>query len=169
MAPKKKNVEEQMDLLTLIDTDEKDQEQELYGDEVSPVEANDIEEEEYIVSPSGERFSVEEWTSPIVAGGPTRQEVEEWKDKHGHVYFTPFEAEIYIWRTLDRPEYREIIRNQEITMLDREEIITEKCVLYPRNFTAKTMIKGRAGVPSLLSEMIMDKSGFVAQSAPIKL
>lgn len=70
MAPKKKNVEEQMDLLTLIDTDEKDQEQELYGDEVSPVEANDIEEEEYIVSPSGERFSVEEWTSPIVGVRP---------------------------------------------------------------------------------------------------
>jgi hypothetical protein len=114
-------------------------------------------------------WTKEEWVSPIVQDGPTRQEVEEWKDKHGNVYFTPFEGEIYIWRTLSRPEYREIIRNQEITMMDREEIITEKCVLFPRNFTVESFATGRAGVPSLLSEMIMDKSGFVAQSAPIKL
>lgn len=116
------------------------------------------------------QWTKEEWESPVVEGGPTRQEVEEWKDKYGSVYFTPFEGEIFIWRTLSRPEYREIIRNTELNMLDREEIITDKCVLFPRNYSCQTYTqKGRAGVPSLLSEMIMDKSGFVAQSAPIKL
>jgi hypothetical protein len=116
-------------------------------------------------------YTKEEWTSPVVNGGPTRQEVEEWKKKHGKVYFTPFDGEIFIWRVLKRPEYREIIRQTEITMLDREELITDKIVLFPRDFNIKEYIEngGPAGVPSLLSEMAMDKSGFVAQSAPIKL
>ena len=111
-----------------------------------------------------------EWLSPVIQGGPTRQEIEEWKDRYGNVYFTPFEGETFIWRTLGRGEYRELIRDTNLTMLDREERITDKCVLFPRNFSCETYTKtGKAGVPSLLSEMIMDKSGFVAQSAPIKL
>lgn len=116
------------------------------------------------------KWTPEEWTSPVIQNGPTRQEIEEWKDRYGSVYFTPFEGETFIWRTLNRPEYREIIRNTDLTMLDREEHITDKCVLFPRNFSCSEYTKeGKAGVPSLLSEMIMDKSGFVAQSAPIKL
>lgn len=115
-------------------------------------------------------WTEEEWNSPVIQGGPTRQEIEEWKDKYGSVYFTPFEGETFIWRTLSRSEYREIIRDTELTMLDREEKITDKCILFPRNFSCDTYTKnGKAGVPSLLSEMVMDKSGFVAQSAPIKL
>ncbi|PGV22892.1 hypothetical protein [Bacillus cereus] len=117
----------------------------------------------------GTEYSEEEWNAPVVKNGPTRMEVEEWKERYGGIYFTPFEGEPFVWRTLSRPEYREIIRDQTLTALDREEMFTEKCVLFPRNFTIEKMLKSRAGIPSLLSEMIMDKSGFVAQSAPIKL
>lgn len=117
----------------------------------------------------GTEYSEEEWYAPVVKNGPTRMEVEEWKERYGGIYFTPFESEPFVWRTLSRPEYREIIRDQTLTALDREEMFTEKCVLFPRNFTIEKMLKSRAGIPSLLSEMIMDKSGFVAQSAPIKL
>jgi hypothetical protein len=140
-------------------------------------ETEDIEDQEYaenepemIQSPSGEMYTKEEWEAPVFADGPTRKEVEAWKEKYGQVYFTPFDDLIVIWRTLSRPEYREIIRNQELTMLDREEIIADKCVLFPYDFSCKKYTEnGRAGIPSLLSEMIMDKSGFVAKSAPIKL
>ncbi|EOO44552.1 hypothetical protein [Bacillus cereus] len=117
----------------------------------------------------GTEYSEEEWNAPVVKNGPTRCEIEEWKERYGGIYFTPFEGEPFVWRTLSRPEYREIIRDQTLTALDREEMFTEKCVLFPRNFTIEKMLKSRAGIPSLLSEMIMDKSGFVAQSAPIKL
>lgn len=117
----------------------------------------------------GTEYSEEEWNAPVIKNGPTRMEVEEWKERYGGIYFTPFEGEPFVWRTLSRPEYREIIRDQTLTALDREEMFTEKCVLFPRNFTIEKMLKSRAGIPSLLSEMIMEKSGFVAQSAPIKL
>lgn len=105
----------------------------------------------------------------IFENGPTKREVSEWKERYRSVYFTPFEDEIYVWRVLERSEYREIINRKEMTQLDREEIFVEKCMLFPRNYTKEKMIHGKAGVPSLLAEMIMDKSGFVAQSAPIKL
>jgi hypothetical protein len=115
-------------------------------------------------------YTKEEWEAPVFENGPTRKEVEAWKEKYGQVYFTPFDDLIVIWRTLSRPEYREIIRNQELTMLDREEMIADKCVLFPYDFScAKYTQNGMAGIPSLLSEMIMDKSGFVSKTGPIKL
>ncbi|WP_089097204.1 hypothetical protein [Parageobacillus galactosidasius] len=149
-------------------------------DVCDPTETEDIEkpdaqehavdEPEMIQAPSGEMYTKEEWESPVFANGPTRKEVEAWKEKYGQVYFTPFEDLIVIWRTLSRPEYREIVRNQDLTMLDREEIIADKCVLFPYDFSCKKYTEnGRAGIPSLLTEMIMDKSGFIAKTAPIKL
>ncbi|SFJ66159.1 hypothetical protein SAMN02799624_05437 [Paenibacillus sp. UNC496MF] len=116
-------------------------------------------------------YTEAEWNAPVFDGfGPTRREVEEWKEKHPKgVYFTPFDGEVYIWRVLEREEYKGFINNRELTTMDREEEMTVKCVLYPRNLTREKLRTDKAGVPSLLSEMIMDKSGFVAQSAPIKL
>lgn len=148
------------------------EEQKMPANETEQDEINgtEQEEEELIKTASGEVYTKEEWESPVFANGPTRKEVEAWKEKYGQVYFTPFEDLIVIWRTLSRPEYREIIRNQDLTMLDREEIIADKCVLFPYDFSCKKYTEnGRAGIPSLLAEMIMDKSGFVAKSAPIKL
>lgn len=116
------------------------------------------------------QLTEEELNMPIFEGGPTRREVEEWKEKHGEVFFTPFsDNEIYIWRTIKRDEYADIIRNSNLTPLTREEEIVEKCVLYPRNLTKEKIRKSKAGIASLLSEQIMEKSGFVAESGPIKL
>lgn len=117
----------------------------------------------------GTEYTEEEWNRPVMLNGPSRKEVEGWKERYNHVYFTPFDDDVFVWRTLQRPEYREIIRDTSLTALDREELFTEKCVLYPYDFSLEKIKKSRAGIASLLSEMIMDKSGFVAQSAPIKL
>jgi len=114
-------------------------------------------------------FTESEWNAPIFDGGPTRREIEEWKQKYGAVYFTPFEEEIFVWRTLGRDEYKVMIDDRSLTTMDREELMCEKVVLFPRNYTRAVMKSGKAGIPSLLAEMIMDKSGFVASSAPIKL
>ncbi len=117
----------------------------------------------------GEEFTEEDWVTPIFGGGPTRQEVEEWKDKYTDIYYTPYDDDIYIWRPLYRSEYREVITNESYTIHDREEVFTEKCVLFPRNYSLDKVKEGKAGVPSLLAEAIMEKSGFIAQTAPIKL
>jgi hypothetical protein len=129
----------------------------------------EMEQDQVILEPNDTEYTEEELNAPVFEGGPTRREVEEWKEKYGPVYFTPFEDEVFIWRTLEREEYKSLINDRTLSTMDREEIMCEKCVLYPRNYTREKMKTGKAGQPSLLSEMIMDKSGFVAQSAPIKL
>lgn len=126
-------------------------------------------EKKLIETERGEKFTEEEWGKPIFDNGPIQQEVEEWKDKYGNVYFISLADQYYVFRSLARSEYRETINNQKITLLDREEIFTDTCVLFPRNYKTSKVTNGNAGVPSALAEAIMEKSGFVAQTAPIKL
>ncbi|WAT23565.1 hypothetical protein O0R52_22555 (plasmid) [Bacillus halotolerans] len=118
----------------------------------------------------GTEYSEVEWLSPAINNGPTRKEIEGWKEKYsGLIYFVPFDGDVFIFRPLERPEYREIVSNTTLSALDREEVFTEKCVIYPNDFSLEKIKKSRAGIASLLAEMIMEKSGFVAQTAPIKL
>jgi hypothetical protein len=170
--------EEQLDLLNIVEENNQGLEKlkgsiEQVKNTVEQIKAEEVKESQketkWFTGHEGVKYTEEEWHAPALRGGPTRMEVEGWKERHEFVYFTPFDQEVFVWRTLQRPEYREIIRDQTLTALDREEYFTEKCVLFPYNFSIEVMKKSRAGIPSLLSEMIMDKSGFVAQSAPIKL
>lgn len=141
----------------------------LEGFEPQGNQEQEESEIKYYTGHDGVQYSEDEWNAPVIRNGPSRKEVEGWKSRYEHIYFTPFEGETFVWRVLQRPEYREIIRDTNLTALDREELFTEKCVLFPYDFSLDKIKKSRAGIASLLSEMIMDKSGFVAQSAPIKL
>lgn len=137
-------------------------------------EINEEQEEQLYDEPmhqgvDGVWYPESEWTAPISEGGPTRQEVEEWKSKYKRIYFLPFEEGIYIFRTLKRPEYKEIIRNAELSAMDREELFAERCVLFPRDFTIAKANDTDAGIVSVLSDAIMEKSGFMAQTGIIKL
>ncbi len=129
-----------------------------------------VDEQEKEAAPQERIYTEEELDSEIFSGGPTRRQVEEWKKDYKGVYFTPFEKEVYVWRKINRSEYRSLIEeNKNGTTMDREDKITVMCTLWPPNLTIEDMITVDGGVPSLLSEMIMQKSGFVAQSAPITL
>ena len=100
--------------------------------------------------------------------GPTLNKVEEWRSLYGQVYATEFDDEIFIWRTLKRVEYKEILKIKGADALFREERICQKCVVWPENYDFVDMASGKAGTPSILTEQIMDKSGFSA-SEPIQL
>lgn len=43
------------------------------------------------------------------------------------------------------------------------------CVLWPENYSHDDIISGRAGTPRLLSEQILNKSGFTSNSGAIRL
>lgn len=117
----------------------------------------------------GVPYPASEWFSPIITNGPTREEVEDWKKKYKRIYYLPFDDGIYIFRALKRPEYKEIIRNVDLSALDREEMFAERCVVFPRDFTIEKANEGDAGVVSVLSDAIMEKSGFMAKTGIIKL
>lgn len=124
-----------------------------------------MEKREYLVAenqvPGPNQFVEEDLDQEVFPGGPSRKMVEEWKMRFGDIYSTTIDEETYVWRTLTRTEYKEILKIKGADGLYREERICEKCVLWPIGYSHLQMAAGKAGVPTLLAEQIMDKSGFV--------
>lgn len=105
----------------------------------------------------------------LYPGGPTIEAIEQWKSQFKDVYFTEFEEEVFIWRCLSRKEYKEIMGIQGADNFYKEERICEKCVLWPKDYGFIQMKAGKAGIPTFLGEQVMDKSGFAARTAALKL
>jgi hypothetical protein len=106
----------------------------------------------------------------LFPGGPTLDKVEEWKSLHqGEVYLTEFDDEVFLWRPIKRKEYKEIMKVQNADSYYKEERICERCILFPENYSFMNMATGKAGIPTLLAELIMEKSGFQAKTGALKV
>jgi hypothetical protein len=114
---------------------------------------------------------VEDGDIEIFPGGPTRKQVDTWKARYGEIYSSPFGDDVFIWRCMNRQEYKQVLQVQvpKGDTMYREEKICSICVLWPRGYNHAMMIGGKAGVPTLLAEQIMDKSGFTPTSEPERL
>lgn len=135
----------------------------LVNNEVA-VEAKETDSEEMfgpIYNEKGEELLFE--------NGPTVNEIEEWKSRFKDIYFTEFEDEVIIWRCIMRSEYKDIQKIQGADSYYKEERLCEACVLFPKNYNFQAMRAGKAGIPSFISEQILEKSGFAARAAAIKL
>lgn len=135
--------------------------------------AKDIEDEdgEYIhKGADGTLYTERQWNRQVHVNGPTRKEIEGWKEKYGvkKISMIVVGGDIFVFRTLKRPEYREVLRNQELTALDREEVFSEKCTLYPYNFSTDND-EFDAGIYTILSDAIIDRSGFTSTTGIIRL
>ena len=73
--------------------------------------------------------------------GPYMSQIEIWKKQYGegHVLHTQIIEKHFVFRTLNRFEYKQIVAMQNVDALMREEIICSTCVLHPRNYDFKTM------------------------------
>ena len=112
-------------------------------------------------------------TEEIWVGGPTAGMIKTWKALHGDVYVTSLTFDKHVvWRTLTRSEYKQLVTKMERLLQDgqiskaetnlwNEEAITEICLLFP-NYANVSMADDMAGIPSLLSQEILEASGFVA-------
>ena len=102
--------------------------------------------------------------------GPTLNQVERWKSQFGGIYMTEVsDDQVFIWRTITRKEYKDLLKAKNADALYREERMCEKCVLWPEDYNFLAMSSGAAGIPSLLAEQIMIKSGFQASGDSQKL
>lgn len=108
----------------------------------------------------GPKAKAEEGNEPIFPNGPTQKQVDEWKSKFGSIFMTDVDDDIFIWRTISRVEYKDIVKLKDADAMYREERMVEKCVLWPADYNFTSMSHGKAGTPSLLAEHIMNKSGF---------
>src|SRR5688500_787634 len=102
--------------------------------------------------------------------GPTVGDAVGWKEKYGDIYMTSINPEYHlIWRTMDRGDYRKLVKHMEelgnsnqhgpaeLNMI-QEELICSIALLAPKIEDYDKVI---AGIPSLLSQQILDASSFV--------
>jgi hypothetical protein len=130
--------------------------EEEFDDDLGPQSVEDLDDAEEI------------WDN-----GPTAGMIKSWKALHGDVYVTSLTFDKHVvWRTLARNEYKQLVKKMEQLVqagqlstaeanLWNEEAITEICLLFP-DYTKVSMAEDMAGIPSLLSQEILEASGFVA-------
>lgn len=102
------------------------------------------------------------YDEPLFAGGPTKSQIQLWKKEWAgyNIYLTEILDKTFIFRTLNRYEYKQLISFQDLDALQREEIICQTVTLYPEGYNWKDMITTAAGIPSKYAQIIMEKSGF---------
>ena len=102
---------------------------------------------------------------PIFENGPGMSQVELWKKQYTQekVFHVQIIDRDFIFRTLNRFEYKQIVAIENIDALYREELICKTCVLFPYNYDIKTMAAEDSGYPSTLAQIIMENSGFTKE------
>jgi len=99
-------------------------------------------------------------------GAPSKEQVELWKTEFGDVFITGFSGkEMYVWRTISRGEYltlQEQVAKDQLSESDTEMLLAGTCVLWPARVDWST---GKAGTPTTLSELIMQRSNFYSGMA----
>lgn len=121
----------------------------------------DTESDDQLIGPDGKEL--------LFAGGPTLDKIEEWKSQYGEIYLTEFEEEVFIWRALIRKEYKDVMKVATTDNFYKEERICERVVIYPEGYNFMAMTKGKAGIPTLIAELVMEKSGFQAKTGAMRL
>lgn len=160
---KKKEEEAPVELTPILDGAEVE-------DDSLPDEEEDVEAIEPI-APT--RLEDADPQAELWDNGPTVGEVLAYRNEHGGVFITSFDMDDhYLWKVIKRKEYKSVLRRiedlqntqeyspAELNMI-QEEMITELCLLIPD--PAKVNFDDLpAGIPSLLSQQILESSGFVA-------
>lgn len=108
---------------------------------------------------------LEEYEEPIFEGGPTQGQVLMWKKQWAgyDILATEITDKTFIFRTMNRFEYKQLVALTNIDATRREEIICETCTLWPAGYNWRAMAIGKAGIPSTYSKIIMQKSGFTQE------
>ena len=103
--------------------------------------------------------------TPVFEGGPGLSQIDIWKKQFGveKIFHTQILEKHFVFRTLNRFEYKQIVGIENIDALYREEVICRTCVLYPYNYDFKQMAKEDSGYPSTLAQIIMENSGFTKE------
>lgn len=124
----------------------------------------DISKEKFIEE---EVPTLNQYDELLFPGGPGKLQIDTWKkDWEGYdIYITEILNQTFIFRTINRFEYKQLITLQNVDALQREEVICQTVTLWPDNYTWKEMATTLAGIPSTYAEIIMEKSGFTKDYA----
>lgn len=103
---------------------------------------------------------------------PMLSQLESWKNRWGNIHVSKVgtdRKEYYVWRTLQRFEYKEMTKGGAHEDPDSfNEMIVEKCILFPLyDFSFRT--KSDAGIITTLGQQIAYRSGFVSPQEALSL
>ena len=126
------------------------------------IEEEIVEEEEEETFMSDEEYAKQHGDEEIFAEGPTFNQVADWKSRfNGEVYMSDFASDTFIWRPIRRNEYKKLQRVEgKADSFYQEEAMCRTCVLWPEDYANHDMSFGKAGVPSMLADLILEYSGF---------
>ena len=129
-----------------------------YGDEEFNIQHSPSDNYDY-------EYSIDPNDTPIFEDGPGISQVEIWKKQFSKekIFHTQILEKHFVFRTLNRYEYKQIVAIENIDALYREEIICKTCVLWPYNYDFKKMAGEDSGYPSTLAQIIMENSGFTKE------
>ena len=102
---------------------------------------------------------------------PKDYELEEWKDMYGNFYISSIDDDesYYIWRTLKRIEYKNLIKSGMANdQLRYEEAVIVRCCLWPK-MNLEVLAKENAGNVETLAKQILFKSGFVPDQLALSM
>lgn len=94
---------------------------------------------------------------------PSANELFQWKQMHGNTFVLQLEDDVYIYRYIKRQEWAQMMANPAIAKMREEQVedmIVEKCLLYPR-LTPERKAFLPAGIVGLLASQIRIKSQFL--------
>ena len=57
--------------------------------------------------------------------------IEELKAKHRTVYWIHLDGQIYIYKPLGRRDHKELVKNEDISTMDKEDEVIKRTLLYP--------------------------------------
>lgn len=98
----------------------------------------------------------------------TPEMIAEFKKLYKKVYKTTLiDGTVIVWRRYNRQEYKEIMKKYEQEkdadkrVWSREEECCRRCILFPGKEKTDFILNNMAGVATLLSDKIYEKSGFL--------
>lgn len=81
--------------------------------------------------------------------------IEETFQKYSAVFFSEIDGQLYSYRPLGRKEYKDILTNENISDLDKQDAIVKTALVYPPGLDLDDC---PAGVPNQLCNDIVEKS-----------
>lgn len=81
--------------------------------------------------------------------------IKNFLNEYDNIFFSEIDQQIFIYKPLGRKAYKDIVNNQNISDLDKEDLICEETIIWPENYNADDY---DAGIPSKLYEEILVNS-----------
>ena len=97
------------------------------------------------------------------------ERIVEWKKQYKNIYKNTIDGIDIYWRAVKRSEYKDLLNanedidtttaeGRELKILAKQESMVKTVVLFPDNI--EELIEEKAGIATVLSDEILDKSGF---------